>query len=201
VRWSGPLPALGTADNWAAFRDLSCRRFRISIKTSTPAGVSLARAPWATIQQGILMNLSAGCLHAECLTEVGSPSDEQVRLQIWGILAGLFPTGAVSERRFAQRFPYPNLIYLTPVGEDGISPAGTSVVVVGKHLSELGVGFYYQNQVLPHRRMIASLEMPDAHWAGFLMDITWCRFTRHGWYDSGGRFLQAVPSPLTSRVA
>jgi hypothetical protein len=31
---------------------------------------------------------------------------------------------------------------------------------------------------------------------GVLVDLKWCRFTRHGWYESGGRFLQIVPSPL-----
>ena len=44
--------------------------------------------------------------------------------------------------------------------------------------------------------MIASLEVDGGRWSGFLLEIAWCRFTRHGWYDSGGRFLQAVPSPI-----
>jgi len=44
--------------------------------------------------------------------------------------------------------------------------------------------------------MIASLEGKETRWVGFLVDITWCRFTQHGWYDSGGRFLHAVPSPI-----
>ena len=44
-----------------------------------------------------------------------------------------------------------------------------------------------QKTPLPFRRMIASLEVRRGEWAGFLADITWCRFTQHGWYDSGGR--------------
>ena len=40
--------------------------------------------------------------------------------------------------------------------------------------------------------MIASLETPGGDWIGFLIDISWCRFTQHGWYDSGGRLLQVV---------
>ena len=33
-------------------------------------------------------------------------------------------------------------------------------------------------------------------WIGLLLELTWCRFTRHGRYDNGGRFLAVVPSPL-----
>ena len=44
--------------------------------------------------------------------------------------------------------------------------------------------------------LIASLESGSGQWFGFLIDVSWCRFTRHGWYESGGRFLQCAPSPL-----
>jgi len=131
----------------------------------------------------------------ERLVDPALLATESLRRQVWGILAGLYPPGKTSERRTDQRFPYPYLLYLSPVGPDGVSPEGESVVVVGKHLSEHGLGFYYQ-QPLPYRRMIASLQVQEARWIGFLIDITWCRFTEHGWYDSGGRFLQAVPSPI-----
>ena len=137
-------------------------------------------------------------LQLEPMAEAAPVANDALRRQVWGILAGLYPPGKISERRIDQRFPYPHLLYLSPVGNDGISPAGESVVVVGKHLSEHGLGFFYQ-QPLPYRRMIASLQAQEARWLGFLIDITWCRFTQHGWYDSGGRFLQAVPSPI-SRV-
>jgi len=29
------------------------------------------------------------------------------------------------------------------------------------------------------------------------VDLAWCRFNRHGWYDNGGRFTAVVPSPLS----
>ena len=102
---------------------------------------------------------------------------------------------AMVERRRETRYPFPFLVNLAPVGEDGITPSGESVVVVGKHVSEQGLGFYHP-QPLPHRRAIASLEGSRGDWFGFLIDLRWCRFTRHGWYESGGRFLQAVASPM-----
>jgi hypothetical protein len=144
------------------------------------------------LQKDMAMTTLATVPQPELLVDHFVP-DEQVRRQVWGLLAGLYPTGSLPERRIDQRFPYPYLIYLTPV-QNG-KPLADSVVVAGKHLSERGLGFYHQRP-LPYRHMIASLQGHDARWLGFLIDITWCRFTQHGWYDSGGRFLQSVPSPV-----
>ena len=120
--------------------------------------------------------------------------DDEVRAQVWGLLTALYPRNDLIERRHDNRYPFPCLVHLTPVGRDGVTPEGETVVVVGKHLSEQGFGFYHQAP-LPHRRMIASLEGSKGHWLGFLIDLNWCRFTKDGWYESGGRFLQAVLSP------
>jgi hypothetical protein len=145
------------------------------------------------------MSSVLGFPQAELLPETIPSADESVRRQVWGVLSGLYPRGRTPERRAVQRFPYPQLLYLSPIGED-LLPAGDPVAVIGKHLSERGLGFYHV-QPLPYRRMIASLELPHGHWAGFLIDIKWCRFTQFGWYDSGGRFLQTVASPIPARVA
>lgn len=137
--------------------------------------------------------------HLDPVLEPAAQPDDLVRRQVWGVLVATYHHGRVAERRMDQRYPYPHPLYLTPVAADGFSPEGESVVVIGKSLSERGLGFFYQ-QPLAHRRMIASLETSELRWAGFLVDITWCRFTRYGWYESGGRFIQAVPSPITRHV-
>jgi hypothetical protein len=85
------------------------------------------------------------------------------------------------------------LIRLTPVDDQSLAPRGEPLVVVGKHLSERGLGFYHPKP-LPYRRMIACLEAADGRLVRLLVDLTWCRFSRQGWYESGGRFLQAVPA-------
>ncbi len=123
--------------------------------------------------------------------------DDDVRTQVWGVLTTLYPKNKASERRQENRYPFPYLVHLTPVGEDGISPCGKAVVVVGKHLSERGLGFYH-SQPIPHRRMIVSLEAGNGQWVGFLIDLSWCRFTAEGWYESGGKFIQAVLPPAES---
>ncbi len=145
------------------------------------------------------MSAAVDCPHLETPTESRPQGDDPLQRQVWGVLTSMYPRGCVVERRLDQRYPYPHLFYLTPVADDGISPAGESAVVIGKFLSERGLGFFYQ-QPLAHRRMIASLETSPMCWAGFLIDITWCRFTHYGWYESGGRFIQAVPSPIPRAV-
>jgi hypothetical protein len=132
----------------------------------------------------------------ELTTEPRLEPDDLIRNQVWDLLGGRFPRRAI-ERRTEQRFAYPQLLYLSPVEADGVATSGPPVVVVGKHLSERGLGFFH-NQPIAQRRMIASLQAPNGLWSGFLIDLAWCRFTQHGWYDSGGRFLAVVPSPLAT---
>ena len=137
---------------------------------------------WATGQEDLL-------LEQEVVVE------DDVQTQVWALLGTLQPNVDLMERRHDVRYPFPRLLELTPVGDDGLSPCGESIVVVGKHLSLRGLGFYHPKP-LPYRRMIVSLQSGSGHAFAFLIDLNWCRFTKQGWYESGGRFLQAVPSPL-----
>ena len=102
-----------------------------------------------------------------------------------------------AERRREPRMPYPYPIYLTPLTPADQPLADDTIVVIGKHLSDHGVDFYHR-EALPYRRVIASLDVGELGWIGLLLELTWCRFTRYGWYDNGGRFLAVVPSPLAA---
>jgi hypothetical protein len=121
-------------------------------------------------------------------------TDDEIRTQVWGLLTTVYPHNDLVERRRDNRYPFPCLIHLTPVDSDGNATDDETIVVVGKHLSERGIGFYHQFP-LQHRRMIASVECKKGHWLGFMIDINWCRFTKGGWYESGGRFLQTALAP------
>lgn len=131
---------------------------------------------------------------SETAARQDSPLDLAVRTQVWDLLGALYPRNDLLERRHEQRYPYPYVVRLTPVADDGVSPEGETIAVVGKHLSERGLGVYHARP-LPYRRMIASLETSTGLLLGFLIDLTWCRFTSRGWYESGGRFLQTIPAP------
>lgn len=126
----------------------------------------------------------------------GKPDQEQsLRTGIHLVLAGAQPPRQQLERRREKRHPYPYPVYLTPVARDGSTPVSNTIVVLGKHLSEHGFDFYHR-EPLPFRRAIVSFELSRGTWIGVLLDLSWCRFGRHGWYDNGGRFLGVVPSPL-----
>ncbi len=132
-------------------------------------------------------------------SDAPAPPDPSIQQQVWAVLAGIYPRGKAAEKRSSERFPYPNLLYLSPVDEDA-KPLGSPVVVVGKHLCEKGLGFYHF-EPLPHRLMIASLELPQSQWAGFLIDVRWTRFTCFGVYDSGAKFIETATSPMMNKVA
>ena len=122
-------------------------------------------------------------------------SDQQVQERVQEILQQHRHRPSGCDRRGDRREPFPYPIYVTPVADDGSVLKDETIVVLGKHLSERGLDFYYEAP-LPHRRVIASWESRDGSWLALLLDLRWCRSTKHGWYENGGRFLQVVPSPL-----
>jgi hypothetical protein len=115
-----------------------------------------------------------------------------LRQRIHHLLSRLYPQGHCPERRREARYPFPYLVRLTPVGANGAT-VGPPVVVVGKHISEHGLGFYHPTPI-PYRRVQAEVlgGSEDGANLNVMMDLTWCRFNREGWYDGGGRFLELV---------
>jgi hypothetical protein len=125
----------------------------------------------------------------------GNRREDPIRETVQLALASVRDERKAAERRRESRYPYPYPVHLTPVARDGQADVEETIVVLGKHLSEHGLDFYHR-EPLPHRRVIASLPDGENRWIGLLLDLTWCRFSRHGWYDNGGRFLSVASSPL-----
>jgi hypothetical protein len=128
-------------------------------------------------------------------SRLSQPAETELKNRVRGLLASMYPNSDVYERRNEARYPYPRLVHLTPVDADGKAITTESFVVAGKDLGDGGLSFYHPDPI-PHRRAVASLELAPGRWLGLLIDPSWCRFTRLGWYESGGRFLQIVQSPL-----
>jgi hypothetical protein len=121
--------------------------------------------------------------------------ESEIVESVRSVLASHFAGNMGVERRRDRRFPYPHLITLTPLSDDGITPTGSPLVAVGKQLSETGLGFFHSTP-LPHRRMLVTLDLAPGRSIHLAIDLTWCRFTRYGWYESGGRFLRVVHTPI-----
>lgn len=96
------------------------------------------------------------------------------------------------ERRVDRRIPFPCLIPFTPLCDRGQRPTGPTRQVVGRHLAARGLDFFHHDP-LPERFAVVSLPWSADRWVHLLLRITWCRFLRDGWYDSGGHFIRLVP--------
>lgn len=132
---------------------------------------------------------NGGAGWATCLTA----ADEAVRDGVWQTLSALMPDVHPGERRESVRFNFPYLVRLTLVSEEDGTPRGSPIVVVGRQISEGGLGFYHPKP-LAARRMIATFEA-GGEAVSLLMELLWCRSTQQGWYESGGRFVARVPNP------
>ena len=143
------------------------------------------------------MSIVAEPVHcsADCAKRTNGNRDVQDRVQDVVSLYRTRPT--CGDRRCDRREPFPYPIHVTPVADSGEVLDDETFVVLGKHLSERGLDFYH-SAPLPYRRVITSWECRDGSWLARMLDLRWCRSTRHGWYENGGRFVQAVPSPLGS---
>lgn len=99
------------------------------------------------------------------------------------------------ERRAVERVAYPHAMSLTPVNPRTREPVGETRTVLGKHLSCDGFGFA-SFEPFHFRFAIVSLEVDADRYVGILGEALWCKFIRHGWYETGGRFHEPVHSPL-----
>ncbi len=130
--------------------------------------------------------MNVWCDGSDCL-------EDEIRAEVRCLIGRIYPGGDFIDRREERRYPYPYLVRLIPVARDGTVLHDEAVVAVGKHLSDRGIGFYHPKPI-PHRQMVVSLEASDGIDSAFVVDLGWCRFTRQGWYESGGKFLDVLPS-------
>jgi hypothetical protein len=116
-------------------------------------------------------------------------------IQIEALLSRLHPT-IERERRHDDRIAIPVLFRLTPLDADRQPLEQEASIVIGKNISRRGVSFYHEKQII-HRR--AFLELADPSVGRFVaeIDVNWCRFTKPGWYESGGRLIRSA-GPITN---
>ena len=122
-----------------------------------------------------------------------SPSQKEIHETVFVALQSRQHDRA-PERRNKLRRPFPYPVYLSPTTD-----LEQTITVLGKHISEQGLDFY-SNEALPHRKMIASIDLGDGHWVAFELTLNWCRFGRHGWYENGGKFTKVVDSPIGASI-
>jgi hypothetical protein len=121
-------------------------------------------------------------------------------IQIEALLSRLHPS-VERERRHDDRVAIPVLFRLTPLDADREPLEQEASIVVGKNISRRGVSFYHEKPIT-HRRAVIELADPSVGCFVAEVDISWCRFTKPGWYESGGRLIRtAAPIAESSTAA
>jgi hypothetical protein len=95
------------------------------------------------------------------------------------------------ERRQFGRISLPLVLQVTPLDQTGQPLEHLATSAVGKDISPRGISFFHERP-LPHRRAIVTFEHPDVGRFCIEVDVSWCRFTSPGWYQSGGRLIRTV---------
>lgn len=131
-------------------------------------------------------------VHVPLAESAETPSLRQVADEVRELLAQTQPTRRQLERRDHRRHPFPHLIQITPV-DDNHRVVGPVVGGCCKDISLRGVGFFHP-EPLPFRKVVVTFETRDQKEVAMVVVLSWCRFTRSGWYESGGRFLKVVPA-------
>jgi hypothetical protein len=89
---------------------------------------------------------------------------------------------------------YRRPIIVTPVDSaTGRPDQLRSFPAFGVDISANGVCFVAR-QLVAARKAVIVCEGPDELMASFLFEPRWVRFTRGGWYHTGGRLLEVLPS-------
>jgi hypothetical protein len=124
-----------------------------------------------------------------------SPSSNETRLSAlaeqFRKLKEALERPVVFERRKYGRIPLPLVLQLMPLDQTGQQLDSLAINVVGKDISPRGISFFHERP-LPYRRAIVSFEHPDVGRFCVEVDVTWCRFTSSGWYQSGGRLIRTI---------
>jgi hypothetical protein len=127
--------------------------------------------------------------------------------EVQALVARLRPQVTV-ERRHDDRVAVPLLFRLIPLDSKREPIYDDAITVVGKDISRRGLSFFHE-QPLTYRQAIVSLEHPEFGRFAAELDVNWCRFTKPGWYESGGRLVRscdpnirpAIERPTTANWA
>ena len=111
-----------------------------------------------------------------------------------GASASWHTSAQVMQSRGLHRFAYCKPLWITPVDELAEQPSCDAIVVDGRDLSPGGVSFVHVAP-LPYRIVVVTFQSADGRRASVLTRLNWCRFTRDGRYQSGGRFLRLFELP------
>jgi hypothetical protein len=130
----------------------------------------------------------------------GAPLRSSTLTEQFRILKEALERPVSFERRQYGRIALPMVLEVTPLDQTGQPLKHLALQVVGKDISPRGISFFHERP-LPHRRAIVNFEHPEVGQFCLEVDVTWCRFTSPGWYQSGGRLIRTLSRRTSIAVA
>lgn len=191
---------------WARFQYASCApptaMFRTSIDTRTrfPQGPdtmpsSSGEAPAPTFPFAPPNAIEKSPPREACRL----PRLEAISRIVNQVVASWHSPLALAEQRRWQRVPYDRPAILTLLDDRPLLPHGVHKVVSGRDISPSGFSFTHLDP-LACRRAIVTFAFEPEETEAIELRLTWCRFTRAGIYQSGGKFINPAQSPLTPEL-
>jgi hypothetical protein len=133
------------------------------------------------------------------LDEVQTSGPLSLAEQVETLLAKLNPAVVVDRRR-DERVPIPVLFQLIPLDTDRHPLEAEARYVVGKNISRRGLCFFHDGPIT-FRRALVLLDHPGLGSFRAEIDVSWCRFARPGWYESGGRLIRSADDEGMRRIS
>lgn len=86
-------------------------------------------------------------------------------------------------------------VVLTPLDEETELPVGDPLIASGKDVSVRGISFLHIDP-LPYCKVAVSFPDDQEIPTSVVTWLKWCRFTKEGLYQSGGRFVRMIDLEL-----
>jgi hypothetical protein len=105
----------------------------------------------------------------------------------------------ITEQRGSQRIDYQRRAILTFLDDHTSLATGEHKIVSGRDISPSGFSFTHVGP-LACRRAIVTFAFELKPCASVVLRLCWCRFTKAGIYQSGGKFLSTILPPFPSEL-
>jgi hypothetical protein len=122
---------------------------------------------------------------------VGVVRLHEVDCLIRSLVASWQGSGPLLERRRWHRVRFERPLGITALDEEDGQPTGAMCLVRGKDVSVAGISFTH-TEPIPQRIVAVTFWDEQGATESVVTQLTWCRFTRAGVYQSGGQFLKKV---------
>jgi hypothetical protein len=111
---------------------------------------------------------------------------------VQSLVASWQPCESAVDRRRCHRLPFEHSIGVTPLVGDEAD--GELQLALGRDISLGGIAFTH-SEPIPNRYVAVTFWHEDGDDESVVTQLTWCRFTRQGDYQSGGNFLRMIELP------